>query len=139
MTNHEGKKNGKAGKLRLRLHGTDPIRRRASPARATPREGHPSDGSPAREGSRDGQAGRSDSNSLTRFEYLHCYFLTERDRNRRIEHLRCRDASSVPFRKDLNSILRAGDYGPFRLFDRTVVTRLMAISEVIIPPTSRSP
>src|SRR5207237_4025477 len=68
----------------------------------------------------------------------HCYFLAERDRNRRIQHLRCRDASSVPFRKDLNSILRVGDYGPLRLFDRTMITRLMAISEVIIPPTNSS-
>ena len=41
--------------------------------------------------------------------------------------------------KDLNSTLRVGDYGPLRLFDRTVITRLMAISEVIIPPTSSSP
>src|SRR5439155_25289019 len=94
---------------------------------------------PTIEGSRNGQACRYYSNRLARFEYLHCYLLTERNRNRRIEHLRCRDASPVPFRKGLNSMLTVGDYRPFRLFDRNVITRLIAISEVIIPPTSRSP
>src|SRR5207245_7411677 len=103
---------GEAGKRRVRLNGKDQVRPRASPARPTPREGHPSDGSPAREGPRNGQACRSDSNRLARFEYLHCYFLRERDWNRRIEHLRCRDTSSVPSRKDLNSILKVGDYVP---------------------------
>src|SRR6266571_3038121 len=88
---------------------------------------------------RNGQACRSDSNSLARFEYLHCYFLPERDRKRRVEHLRCWNTYSVQSRKELNSILRVGDYGPFRLFDRTVITRLMAISEVIITPTRSSP
>src|SRR2546425_13112945 len=62
--NHARRENGETSKLRLRLHGKSPIRRRASPARPTPREGHPSDGSPKRESSRNGQAGRSNRNNL---------------------------------------------------------------------------
>src|SRR5713226_7081722 len=68
--NHARRKNGKTSKLRLRLHGKGPIRRRASTARPTACEGHPSDGSPAREGSRNGQAGRSNRNNLGLLETI---------------------------------------------------------------------
>src|SRR2546425_10269617 len=62
--NHARRENGETSKLRLRLHGKSPIRRRASPARPTPCQGHPSDGSPARESPRNGQASRSNRNDL---------------------------------------------------------------------------
>ncbi len=79
------RENGETGKLRLRLHGENTVRRRASPARPTPRQGHPSNGSPKRESSRNGQASRSNRNNLGLLEN---YSITRLDYERTLGAVR---------------------------------------------------